>query len=725
MCSLRGASNGAFCAVASRSSVARCAGSVGRALLVASLMTLSWFFVEVATASAHPAPPIPPGAPVGPRPSPGPSPSPGGLRSGAAVPAEPRVRIVYLVPSDRQVKSSYTEGIEKGARHLRGWLHDSIGQGVTPRLSSPVVEVVRTPHTADWYQSHPTSSPQNLWYWDNAITDAFAVTEAVFDDPMNRWVFYLDAPYGCGQITGAALGVALMHGQDLDGIAGGPAVSPCTQQPAPDGLFRWIGGLGHELGHALGRPHPAGCEDSNPSTACPGDTLMYGGYAIYPQTYLLPDDKAALARSPYVEAVPRPGSTPRVRARLYDIDDSAELLVNGVHFLTRGFGANTDWLDVSAWLTAGGTVQLKLRNTGGGYVYGFEVEREGTLIHQEHCGQFNVFGCNNNDGRLGIVVDRIVNVSGGTTPTQVQRLRASVVNGTTIKVEWDYDGPPVTGFRMVRWRQNQWEWGPTVGATARQFDDVGLEPETTYTYTVDTLWSGGAVAGCGSPCVSVQATTPPRPPSQIHNLRAAPASSTSVRIQWDYTGPPVSAFRLVRWTGTAWQHLPDQVPGTARSWAVTGLQPGTRYEYTVDALGPGGEGWGCTQSSCLLAGATTYAPTGNAGVVVTPQPGVGPSGGRALLVTLTARPGCGPLQRVQFGINGRSFDNASVTVTASGGPTSQTQAFTYEPPVETTSVTATVSRVIPSGGATVNPVLLHDGCGMWQTFVGGGPHAFQ
>lgn len=116
----------------------------------------------------------------------------------------------------------------------------------------------------------------------------------------------------------------------------------------------------------------------------------------------------------------------------------------------------------------------------------------------------------------------------------------------------------------------------------------------------------------------------------------------------------------------------------------------------------------------------------NVGVQVGPLPGLTPSGDRRLEVRLTARGGCGPIQSIQFGDADRPFDNARVTITApAGGPADRTAGFAYAPPTGTTSVTLTLQRVTPSGAATVSPIRLSDGCGDWQTFVGGGPGAFR
>ena len=79
---------------------------------------------------------------------------------------------------------------------------------------------------------------------------------------------------------------------DLRGLIGAEA------QP----VSRWIGGLGHELGHAFGLPHPALCETGNP--ACPTQTLMWLGYITYPDTFLLPEDKTTLLASRFIAATP-------------------------------------------------------------------------------------------------------------------------------------------------------------------------------------------------------------------------------------------------------------------------------------------------------------------------------------------------------------------------------------------------------------------------------------
>jgi hypothetical protein len=122
-----------------------------------------------------------------------------------------------------------------------------------------------------------------------------------FNDPEDVWVFYIDADPACGQGVGGTSGVALLPANDLRGLVGEPNVPPCPgDSPDTGGVCRWIGGLGHELGHAFGLPHPPGCDQG----MCDEEaylSLMYVGYVFYPDTYFLEEDKTRLEASPFFE----------------------------------------------------------------------------------------------------------------------------------------------------------------------------------------------------------------------------------------------------------------------------------------------------------------------------------------------------------------------------------------------------------------------------------------
>ena len=100
-------------------------------------------------------------------------------------------------------------------------------------------------------------------------------------------------PWPAGQYIGGTSAVALLGANDLRGLNGEPLVpiNPGDVTTNP-GFDRWVGGMGHELGHAFGLDHPAG-SPGGPNDDC----LMYLGYLAYPDTYLRLEDKTHLMGS--------------------------------------------------------------------------------------------------------------------------------------------------------------------------------------------------------------------------------------------------------------------------------------------------------------------------------------------------------------------------------------------------------------------------------------------
>ncbi len=214
--------------------------------------------------------------------------------------AQPQVRIVYLVPTDRVANATYVSTLQNAAQHLQVWYRDQMGNGKTFRLHDPIVEVVNASHDAAWYSTNPVKG-FDLWFWNNVLSDAFALTGGMFDDPNNRWIYYIDADPDCGQLGGGGTsGVAVLPANDFRGLAGEANIPPCSGE-APDnaGVCRWVGGLGHELGHAFDLPHPPECEDADPNTVCPSDALMWLGFRSYPTAQLLPEDITFLNGLPF------------------------------------------------------------------------------------------------------------------------------------------------------------------------------------------------------------------------------------------------------------------------------------------------------------------------------------------------------------------------------------------------------------------------------------------
>ncbi|HVH65607.1 MAG TPA: hypothetical protein VM674_06180 [Candidatus Acidoferrum sp.] len=215
---------------------------------------------------------------------------------------EPVVRVVYLVPADRAEREDFVLATEAAIRHVQRWYWEQMANRKTFRLSDPVVEVSHLPHEASWFVDHQLAAEQTQWFWQNVLHDGFEATGGRFHDPLNRWVFYIDAENQSDQAVGGNAGVALLPQHDLMGLVGQSVF------PGERGVCRWVGGLGHELGHAFELPHPPGYEQFVFDRS--GGSLMALGFRAYPQTFLNPEDIAKLNASPFFSEIEFNGPMP-------------------------------------------------------------------------------------------------------------------------------------------------------------------------------------------------------------------------------------------------------------------------------------------------------------------------------------------------------------------------------------------------------------------------------
>ena len=220
------------------------------------------------------------------------------------------VRSLYLVPSDRAPNPDYAAAIDAALFDLQAWYAGQLG-GLTFGIATPNVEIVSTAHPASYYSTPRGFPGTSSDFFFNVFEEATSLG-VVLDDPAFRWAVYIDAEAGLGQFGGSALGgVTIIAAPDLRGLIG--------QEPAP--VSRWIGGLGHELGHTFGLPHPNDCLAPFPDGGCPynplnyppdvtGGALMQFGYLTYPNTYLLPEERQFLRTTPYIGRIGSPTPVP-------------------------------------------------------------------------------------------------------------------------------------------------------------------------------------------------------------------------------------------------------------------------------------------------------------------------------------------------------------------------------------------------------------------------------
>jgi len=199
------------------------------------------------------------------------------------------VRLIYLVPSDVPPRPTFPQIAASAIRNLQSWYAVQMS-GITFALANPIVDTIVTEHPAAWYTNNKSGDDRTAWFWNNVTSDGFAKTGGSFDDPVHIWVFYVDATPDGDQVQGGTNGVAVLSRNDVMGLLG------LSSEP----LCRWIGGLGHELGHAFGLDHPSACESGTlapDATEC--QSLMFLGYQNYSGALLTLDDKHRLLKSSF------------------------------------------------------------------------------------------------------------------------------------------------------------------------------------------------------------------------------------------------------------------------------------------------------------------------------------------------------------------------------------------------------------------------------------------
>ena len=99
------------------------------------------------------------------------------------------------------------------------------------------------------------------------------------------------------------------------------------------------------------------------------------------------------------------GCNNRYYVTLEKIDDSAKVYVNDSVVATKSFGSSSQETEITSHLRSGqNTVVFELTNTMSGYTYTYKLRKDSSYLVNETCGNFNIYGCNNDSYQTGIVI---------------------------------------------------------------------------------------------------------------------------------------------------------------------------------------------------------------------------------------------------------------------------------------------------------------------------------
>lgn len=188
----------------------------------------------------------------------------------------------YLItPTDRPFHKGYYESVRVTTLKLQDWYKSAMGNNKTFMVNPLVVTTLSGLHEADWYNSYngPSSGTDPRFYaFYNTYSEMQQLLGNKFSPGKYVYLVYVAAPGGGAGIPG----FCAMGDQDLAGLLG--------DNPENPNVNRWVGGAGHELGHAFGLPHPANQNSQ---------ALMWTGYLTFPNCILQSDDRDILNNSNY------------------------------------------------------------------------------------------------------------------------------------------------------------------------------------------------------------------------------------------------------------------------------------------------------------------------------------------------------------------------------------------------------------------------------------------
>ena len=185
------------------------------------------------------------------------------------------------------------EAIEQTIAEIQQWFSAQL-DGQTFATLSPVPQHCALDQPAAYY------AREGGWY--RTIDGLQHCAPVQYPSQFHVWVIFVDTPFDCeaSELGAGWDGVTIMHRYDLERMrlnAEGDSgiYDPCYNAYPVEAI---PGGVAHEIGHALGLPHPPGCDDG--LDTCEHGLLMWDGWVFWPSSPLTDAEVAALKDSRFI-----------------------------------------------------------------------------------------------------------------------------------------------------------------------------------------------------------------------------------------------------------------------------------------------------------------------------------------------------------------------------------------------------------------------------------------
>jgi chitodextrinase len=221
-----------------------------------------------------------------------------------------------------------------------------------------------------------------------------------------------------------------------------------------------------------------------------------------------------------------------------------------------------------------------------------KTQRYGLSISSSNCHRTVVTGNNFAGNRLGAIRDSgtgTIYSTDNVPPSVPTGLATTLVAQNQVNLSWNAssDNVGVTSYTIYR----DGAVRGTVNGTTTAFQDNTVNPNTTYSYTVEAFDAAGNHSGQSAP---LPVTTPPvpqdtEPPSIPANFRTTSMTHLAVDLAWDASTDNVG---VTSYTIYRDGNLLTSVNGTTTTYKDSAVTPNTSYAYSIEASDAVGNGSG-------------------------------------------------------------------------------------------------------------------------------------